>query len=67
MAGAKTIIVEVFPDGSSKVEAQNFVGAACDKATQAIELALAGSDGDIDKKRKPDFFQAVGSSQKATK
>lgn len=57
----KKIVVEIFPDGSSKVDAQNFNGVGCAKATEAIELALAGSDpSNRDDKKKPDFFAKTG-------
>lgn len=56
-AKQKSITVDIYPDGSSKVEAHNFNGVGCAKATQAIELALAGNDADNrDQRKKPDFF-----------
>jgi hypothetical protein len=60
----KSITVEIYPDGSSKVEANNFAGVGCAAATQAIELALAGSDpGNRDDKKKPDYFVTTGQTQ----
>ncbi len=57
----KKVVVEIYPDGSSKVDAQNFNGVGCAKATEAIELALAGSDpGNRDDKKKPEFYQTTG-------
>lgn len=58
----KSITVDIYPDGSSKVEAHNFQGVGCKDATKAIELALAGSDP-VDKKPKPDFFATTGQTQ----
>lgn len=36
----KKIIIDVNPDGSITIEAENFVGADCEKATRAIRDAL---------------------------
>jgi Protein of unknown function (DUF2997). len=53
----KTITVTIQPDGHSVVEANNFKGVGCAQATQAIELALAGSDSsNRDDRKKPDFY-----------
>lgn len=57
----KSITVEIYPDGSSKVEANNFAGVGCAAATKAIELALAGNDpSNRDDKKKPDFYATTG-------
>lgn len=53
----KSITVVIKPDGHSVIEAHNFKGQGCAQATEAIELALAGSDpGNRDDKKKPDFY-----------
>jgi len=53
----KQVIITVQPDGSTVVDADGFQGKGCAEATQAIELALAGSDpSNRDDKRKPDFY-----------
>jgi hypothetical protein len=57
MAGMKTVVVKIAPDGHAVVEANNFKGKGCTEATAAIELALAGDDPDNrDDKKKPDFY-----------
>lgn len=59
----KSITVEIYPDGSSKVEAHNFQGVGCAAATQAIELALAGDDpNNRSDKKKPDYYVTTGAS-----
>ena len=58
----KSITVKIYPDGSSKVEANNFAGVGCKAATEAIELALAGAGGEKDEKKKPDFYATTGAS-----
>lgn len=56
----KQVVISFFPDGSTVVDAQNFQGKGCADATQAIELALAGSDpNNRDDKKKPDYFATV--------
>lgn len=60
----KSITVEIYPDGSSKVEANNFQGVGCAEATKAIELALAGADpSNRDDKKKPDYYVTHGATQ----
>lgn len=60
----KSITIEIYPDGSSKVDAKNFNGVGCAKATEAIELALAGNDpSNRDDKKKPDFYARTGNAQ----
>lgn len=57
----KTVTVELFSDGSSKVDSSGFVGNSCTLATRDIELALAGNDpSNRDDKKKPDFFATTG-------
>lgn len=57
----KTVTVELFSDGSSKVDSSGFVGNSCTLATRDIELALAGNDpSNRDDKKKPDFFATNG-------
>ena len=57
----KQIVITIERDGTTKIDAQNFAGVGCEKATKALEVALVGNDTSaIDKKRKPDFFQTTG-------
>lgn len=61
----KKVIIEVFPDGSSKIDAQGFKGQQCSLATKELEMALVGNDmGAIDKRPKPDFYATTGATQK---
>jgi len=55
----KKVIIEIYPDGSSKIDAQGFKGQQCSLATKELELALAGS-APVDKRPKPDFYATVG-------
>lgn len=57
------VIVEISPAGSVKIDAQNFKGGACAKATESIEIALGGA-GPKNKKKKPEFFAAPGTQNK---
>lgn len=49
------IEIECKEDGSIKIEAIGFTGAACEKATAAIEKALAGKE--TGRARKPEFYK----------
>lgn len=59
---AKTIEVEVAPDGSVVIDAVGYKGADCEKATKAYEEALGGK---VTSTRKPEFFQATGTKERA--
>ena len=49
----KTIDVIIAPNGSLSIEAVNFQGADCEKATRFLEEAL----GQVaERKRKPDYL-----------
>lgn len=63
----RQVVVTINRDGTSSVDAQNFAGQGCLKATEALEVALNGSpaSGD-DRKKKPDFFATHTGSSKAT-
>ena len=53
----RTIRVTVKPDGSSKVDAENFQGQGCAAATEAIAIAITGADRDRkDDDTKPEFW-----------
>jgi Protein of unknown function (DUF2997) len=56
----KSIIIEVSPAGEVKIEAVGFKGAACEKATAALEKALGAPSG---RKRKPEYHAAGATSQ----
>lgn len=61
----KKVLIDIYPDGSSKVDSSGFVGNSCTLATRDIELALAGSDpSNRDDKKKPDFYQEIGNANK---
>lgn len=57
----KKVIVEIYPDGSTKVDAQGFQGQSCSLATRELELALAGDMKNVEDRKKPDFFATHGS------
>lgn len=64
MAGMKKVLVTIEADGSSKVDAVNFMGKGCAKATEAIELTLGGgAPGNSSDKRKPEFAMNPGAKQ----
>ena len=60
----KEIIVDIAPDGSIKIEGNNFVGAECTKATAFLEKAL-GVAGASTKKREYNEKQVQQHQQKA--
>lgn len=49
------LIIDIEPDGFTKVEAQGFTGNACAVASEQIEVAIGGA-GSRKKKKKPEFF-----------
>ncbi len=59
----RKVIIEIDPDGTSRIEAEGFKGSSCSLATREIELALAGS-GPVDDKKKPDFYAQNPQTQK---
>lgn len=59
----KKILIDVYPDGSSKVDADGFKGASCSPATKELEMALAGSTSNVEDKRKPDYYQSITPTQ----
>lgn len=60
----RKVTIEIFTDGSSKIEAEGFKGASCSLATRELELALAGNDkSNVDDRKKPDFFATTGQTQ----
>lgn len=61
MASQKQIVITIERDGSTKIDAQNFAGVGCEKATKALEVALVGdASSSIDRKPKPERFHQVG-------
>lgn len=64
MAGQKKVVVNFEADGTSTVDAQNFMGKGCASATQAIELTLGGGTaGNSSDKRKPEYAMNPGVKQ----
>ncbi len=62
MASVKEVVIEIDPDGTTRIEAQNFKGKGCAEATAMLELALGGTDpGNKSDKRKPEFAMNPGS------
>lgn len=60
----KKILIDIFPDGSSKVDADGFKGTSCTLATKELELALAGNSSGVEDKKKPEFYQHITGTQK---
>ena len=58
----KKIVIEIAPDGTSKIDAQGFTGSSCSIATREVEMALSGG-GLVDDKKKPDFYGTLPQSQ----
>lgn len=58
----KKIVIEIDPDGTTKVDAQGFKGKSCSLATKELELALAGSGDAVDKRPKPDYYATTGNT-----
>ena len=57
----KQVIIEIYTDGSSKVDSTGFKGNSCSLATKELELALAGSDpSNRDDSKKPEFYATTG-------
>lgn len=52
----KKVVIEFEADGSSRIDAQGFVGQSCAVATRELELVLAGgSMAGVDDKKKPEY------------
>lgn len=62
----KKIVIEVQADGSTKIDAQGFKGSSCSLATKELELALAGNAGNVEDKRKPDFYAQNPQTQRSS-
>ena len=58
----KSIIIEIETDGSVHMDAKGFTGNSCSLATKELEMVLAGAEGVTDDRKKPEFFQRIGSS-----
>lgn len=64
MSQQKRVVIDINPDGSTKIESHGFVGASCTLATRELELALAGNDpANRDDRKKPDFYATTGNTQ----
>lgn len=63
----KEIIVTIDQLGNSTVEAVGFKGKGCTDATAAIEAALSGGGGTVDRKMKPEFNQPGGETAQQVK
>lgn len=63
---SRSIVMEVAPDGSIKIEAMNFKGVGCAEATKALEQAM-GTAGKREKKNPDWFVQEVGSNKVGAK
>ena len=54
------IIVEIAPNGDTKIDAQGFTGNSCATATRELEQVLVGG-GKVDDTKKPEFFAPAAS------
>lgn len=57
----KQVVIDITAAGSVKVDAQNFQGNGCAKATEQIELAIGGA-GAKKKTPKPEFYKSAGTN-----
>lgn len=57
---SQKIIVSVDRMGNTKVEAEGFTGGACTDATAAIEQALAGAPGGVERTYKDSWYESQG-------
>lgn len=55
----KSIVIDISPAGSVKIDAQGFNGVGCAKATEMIEVAIGGA-GVKKKTPKPEYYQGGG-------
>ncbi len=62
---AKNVVVTIQADGEVVIEANNFKGVGCKKATAELEMVLAGG-GTVQDKKKPDFYQSNTGNTKIT-
>ncbi len=57
----KELVIDISAAGSVKIEANNFKGVGCAKATESIELALNGGTVSS-KKKKPEYYAGGGAN-----
>ena len=57
MNDERTITIVIDPMGNAKVDANNFTGGACVKASEPIEKALAGGDGIVVRSHKDGYHE----------
>lgn len=62
----KQVVIDITAAGSVKVDAQNFNGNGCAKATEQIELAIGGTAAKK-KTPKPEFYKSAGSANNQNK
>ena len=55
----KKVVIDVSPEGETKIDAQGFVGSSCALATKELELVLAGGSSGVTDQKKPDFYAQV--------
>lgn len=58
----KHVIIQISPEGEVKIDAVNFRGNSCEKATAALIKAMGQVTSSS---KKPDFFQQQTQEQKA--
>ena len=55
---SKIINVKIDPMGNATVEADGFQGQGCEDATSAIEKALAGGSGKVERTYKDEWHES---------
>lgn len=62
----KSVNIDIDTAGNVVIDSVGFAGGACEKATEAIELAIGG--GEVkSKKKKPDFYKATSGNKAVLK
>ncbi len=58
MALPKSVVITIESDGEVVIEANNFQGVGCKKATADLEMVLASGGAEKSDTKKPDFWQS---------
>lgn len=60
----RTIVIDISPAGTTKIEANGFNGCGCTEATEKIELVLGGGQK---KTPKPEMYSPATTAQSITR
>ena len=61
-----TITVKIDKFGQPTIEADGFVGTACEKATASLEATLRAGADNVKRKRKPEAYEAAQNHRAVT-